>query len=81
MSAIRESLEELVSELGDLSAGDRAVVTLARAVADELDGGQTSNAALVKQFRDLLEVLTRDDGADDDPIGDVLSRILNASPA
>ena len=81
MSAIRESLEELVSELGVLSAGDRAVVTLARAVADELAGGQTSNAALVKQFRDLLEVLARDDGADDDPIGDVLSRILNASPA
>ena len=81
MSAIRESLEELVAELGDLSAGDRAVVTLARAVADELDSGQTSNAALVKQFRDLLEVLTRDDGADDDPIGDVLARILHSSPS
>jgi len=78
---IRQSLEDLVDSLGSLSVAEVAVVTLARAVADELDNGQTSNAALVKQFRDLLEALTRDDSADDDPIGAVLTRILNASPA
>ena len=81
MTAIRESLEDVVASLGGLSAHERATVTLARAVADELDGGQTANAALVKQFRDLLEALNRDAGADDDPVGAVLTRILNASPA
>ena len=77
---IRQSLEALVAELGVLSALESAVVTLARAVADELDGGQTSNAALVKQFRDLLEALNRDDDSAD-PIGEVLTRILDSATA
>jgi hypothetical protein len=81
MALIRESLEDVVASLGALSAHERATVTLARAVADELDGGQTANAALVKQFRDLLEALNRDADSDDDPIGAVLTRILNSSTA
>ena len=50
----RAALEELVAELGKLNAATRAVVQLARDVADQLDAGQTANAALVKQYRDLL---------------------------
>ena len=77
---IRASLESLIDSLGELSVHDVAVVTLARAVADELDNGQTSNAALVKQFRDLLEGLSRDDDDGPDPIGAVLARILHEAP-
>ena len=77
---IRRTLEDLVATLGDLSPHQVAVVTVARAVADELDGGQTSNAALVKQYRDLLGGLVVDDDRAD-PIEDLLTRILNGSPS
>jgi len=77
---IRQSLEDIVSVRSDWSPHLLAMVTLARAVADELDGGQTSNAALVKQFRDLLEGLNvADDGPD--PIEALLSQLRDAAPA
>ena len=75
----RAALEELVAELGDLNAAARAVVQLARDVADQLDGGQTANAALVKQYRDLLGGLA--DVKSEDPAKSVLSVIRDAASA
>lgn len=75
---LRQSLEDVVDGLGELSTHTTAVVTLARAVADELDGGAVGNAALVKQYRDLLGALVVDDDAD--PIADLLAQLRDASP-
>lgn len=75
----RVALEELVAELGDLNAATRAVVQLARDVADQLDGGQTANAALVKQYRDLLEGLA--DVESDDPSAALLALVRDEASA
>lgn len=77
---IRQSLEDVVAAHKELSPHLIAVVTLARAVADELDGGQTSNAALVKQYRDLLEGLAVDDGSTD-PIEELLRKLRDQEEA
>lgn len=77
---IRQSLEDVVAELGELNAERLAVVTVARAVADQLDAGAIGNAALVKQYRDLLGGLAVAEEAAD-PIREVLSRILNSPKA
>lgn len=75
----RAALEELIAELGELNAATRAVVQIARDVADQLDAGQTANAALVKQYRDLLGGLA--DVKSDDPAGAVLAVIRDAASA
>ena len=77
---IRQSLEDVVACRSAWSPHLSAVVTLARAVADELDNGQTANAALVKQFRDLLEGLSVDDDGPD-PIDALLAEIRDAASA
>lgn len=77
---IRQSLEDVIEAHGALSPHLVAVVTLARAVADELDGGQTANAALVKQYRDLLEGLAVDDDPDD-MYGEMLAAFLDEAEA
>ena len=76
---IRQSLEDVIAAHAELTPRLVALVTLARAVADELDGGQTANAALVKQYRDLLEGLAVDDDTAD-PIGDLLAKLRDAAP-
>lgn len=75
----RAALEELVGELGDLNAATRAVVQLARDVADQLDAGQTANAALVKQYRDLLGGLA--DVKSDDPSAALLALVRDEASA
>lgn len=76
---IRQSLEDVIAAHEELTPRLMALVTLARAVADELDAGQTANAALVRQYRDLLEGLAVDDDTAD-PIGDLLAQLRDAAP-
>lgn len=73
----RAALEELVGELGELNAATRAVVQLARDVADQLDAGQTANAALVKQYRDLLGGLA--DAKPNDRTAEVLTFLRDSA--
>ena len=80
---IRATFEQLVASLGALSPYQVALAELGRHIADRIDADGPRNAALVKNYADLLGELAAgvedDDGAD--PIGDVLARILNeASP-
>lgn len=80
---IRSTFELLVESLGELSPHQVAVAELGRHIADRIDADGPRNAALVKNYADLLGELAEgvddDDGAD--PIGDVLTRILNSSPS
>jgi hypothetical protein len=68
-----------------------ATLELGRTLAADMDAGQVivcecgethaagRNASLVKQYREVLEAICGADADAPDPIGDLLSEILNAS--
>ena len=76
---IRATFEQFVESLGVLTPHRVALAELGRHIADRIDADGPRNAALVKNYADLLGELAAGVEADDgaDPIGDVLARILN----
>lgn len=91
----RQAFEALVARLtaADALLAPGPLVELARTLADDMDAGETHtcskchhpvvfghSAPLVKQYRDLVEVIAGDVGRES-PIDKVLERIRNAPSA
>ena len=93
MGATRQALEDLVARLtsADALLSPGPLVELARTLADDMDAGESHpcekckhpmvfghNAALVKQYRDLVEGIAGDANGSS-PVDSLLAKIRNAS--